>query len=218
MPTSATGAPPTHTIQQHRLTGNVTLGGIGDITGDAIATFETLLKNYTTNYYLNQTDGVVTSVSVNVTVTNTTAATTTTAAATSGGTWVVIYFNESISYCTTNATLNSTQVAFRPIQQNSTAFLYAIQASGGIFGQVTTFSANLVGVPEAMPGMPTAMPTSPTPAPQFTPTNIPTPMPTSAMVSDAANTEDSAVFTLGGLHTTWSMISVLLMSIGYLLL
>jgi hypothetical protein len=118
-------------IQQHQLRGNLTLGGIGRITTSDIGKFESFLKNYTVSYYLRQTDGMVTSVSVSVKVTN--IATNNLASKAAKAT---ISFNESISFRAANSALSSVKVASLPITASSYAFLYSIKGLGGTFSKV----------------------------------------------------------------------------------
>jgi hypothetical protein len=117
----------------YQLRGNLTLGGIGNFTNlQDIINFENFLNNYTTSYYVRQTDGMVTNVSVSVKVTNSATLLTTLATYTRP----TISFDESISYRATNSTLNYVMVASRPITNNSKAFLNAIPRIGGPFVKV----------------------------------------------------------------------------------
>ena len=104
------------TLQQRqgKLRGNVTLGGIGTITTVDLDTFERFVENCTNNFYLRQTDGMVTLVSVSVQVTNRLALVDELAATITG---TPISFNESISCRTTNSALSHLQMAFEPIMQ-----------------------------------------------------------------------------------------------------
>jgi hypothetical protein len=134
-------SPSSATPQHHVLKGGVTLVGIGGITLQDIANFETVIENYTTNYYLMQTDGVVTIGSVSIEITNPNEL------ISAQGSSATIRFKEFITYRTTNASQSYVLVAFiQPILLNKRAFLEAIKGSGGTFGQVTGFSTQFIGI------------------------------------------------------------------------
>ena len=121
----------------------MTLAGIGSggITLQDIANFERILGKYTTDYYLIQTDGVVTIESVSVEVTNPDDLLIVQVSS------ATIRFKETISYRTTDASLSYVLVAFiRPVLLNKAAFLRALRGSGGTFGRVTSFSTQIIGI------------------------------------------------------------------------
>ena len=137
----ATTAAVSATPKQHyQICGEVTLEGLGAITTVEIEKFERFVENYSTNYYLNQNDGILNLASIAVQVKNKSALVARHDTA--------ISFDQFISYSTDKSTLSYLQVAFGPVKHDSAAFLLAIRGidreiEGTCFGQVTSFSMNV---------------------------------------------------------------------------